>query len=122
MTGEGGVNDFSRRGLAIGWEPGLGGRSVQLTSGEYEDPACANRGTPHQSPLRRSYSVMEIVRVLTQPPGHEFATSHCNELNGRLVKEGRESVTPCHRLKFSIVTNSTPSSLPLHGSAGVGMN
>lgn len=46
------------------------------------------------------FSVVDIVQVLTQQPDYQTARKYWNKLKGRLVKEGSESVTNCHRLKL----------------------
>lgn len=46
------------------------------------------------------FSVVDIVQVLTQKPDYQTARKYWNKLKERLVKEGSESVTNCHRLKL----------------------
>jgi len=46
------------------------------------------------------FSVVDIVRVLTQQPDYQTARKYWNKLKGRLGKEGSQSVTDCHRLKL----------------------
>jgi len=46
------------------------------------------------------FSVVDIVRVLTQQPDYQSARKYWNKLRERLGKEGSESVTNCHRLKL----------------------
>ena len=46
------------------------------------------------------FSVVDIVQVLTQQPDYQAARKYWNKLKERLVKEGSESVTNCHRLKL----------------------
>ena len=46
------------------------------------------------------FSVVDIVQVLTQQPDYQTARKYWNKLKERLVKEGSESVTNCHRLKL----------------------
>ena len=46
------------------------------------------------------FSVIDIVQVLTQQPDYQTARKYWNKLKERLVKEGSESVTNCHRLKL----------------------
>jgi hypothetical protein len=46
------------------------------------------------------FSVIDIVRVLTQQPDYQAARKYWNKLKGRLKKEGSQSVTDCHRLKL----------------------
>src|SRR3972149_11399563 len=46
------------------------------------------------------FSVVDIVRVLTQQPDYQTARKYWNKLKERLGKEGSESVTKCHRLKL----------------------
>ena len=47
------------------------------------------------------FSVVDIVRVLTQQPDYQTARKYWNKLKERLSKEGSESVTNCHRLKLT---------------------
>ena len=46
------------------------------------------------------FSVVDIVKVLTQQPNYQTARKYWNKLKGRLSTEGSESVTNCHRLKL----------------------
>jgi DNA-damage-inducible protein D len=46
------------------------------------------------------FSVIDIVQALTQQPDYQVARKYWNKLKERLKKEGSESVTNCHRLKF----------------------
>lgn len=46
------------------------------------------------------FSVVDIVQVLTQQPDFQTARKYWNKLKERLIKEGSESVTNCHRLKM----------------------
>ncbi len=46
------------------------------------------------------FSVVDIMRVLTQQPDYQTARKYWNKLKERLVKEGSESVTNCHQLKL----------------------
>ena len=46
------------------------------------------------------FSVVDIIRVLTQQSDYQTARKYWNKLRGRLSKEGSQSVTDCHRLKF----------------------
>lgn len=46
------------------------------------------------------FSVIDIVRVLTQQSDYQTARKYWNKLKQRLTKEGSESVTNCHRLKL----------------------
>jgi hypothetical protein len=46
------------------------------------------------------FSVVDIIQVLTQQSDHQTARKYWNKLKERLVKEGSESVTNCHRLKL----------------------
>jgi DNA-damage-inducible protein D len=59
--------------------------------------------------IRRSYdeatetwwfSVVDIIRVLTQQPDYNTARKYWNKLKERLVKEGSQLVTNCHQLKL----------------------
>jgi DNA-damage-inducible protein D len=47
------------------------------------------------------FSVVDIVRVLTQQPDYQTARKYWNKLKERLTKEGSQSVTNCHRLKLT---------------------
>ena len=72
--------------------------------------------TPAQSvlfenhPIRRVYdeatetwwfSVVDIVRVLTQQPDSTVARKYWNKLKQRLREEGSQLVTNCHQLKLT---------------------
>ncbi len=46
------------------------------------------------------FSVVDVVQVLTQQADYQTARKYWNKLKERLVKEGSESVTSCHRLKL----------------------
>ncbi len=46
------------------------------------------------------FSVIDIIQVLTEQPNYQTARKYWNKLAERLKKEGSESVTICHRLKF----------------------
>jgi hypothetical protein len=46
------------------------------------------------------FSVIDVVRVLTQQADYQTARKYWNKLKERLGKEGSESVTNCHRLKL----------------------
>ena len=46
------------------------------------------------------FSVVDVVRALTQQPDYQTARKYWNKLKERLDKEGSESVTHCHRLKL----------------------
>ena len=47
------------------------------------------------------FSIIDIVRVLTQAPDYQTARNYWKVLKNRLSKEGSESVTKCNRLKLS---------------------
>lgn len=47
------------------------------------------------------FSVVDIIRVLTQQSDYQTARKYWNKLKERLNKEGNESVTKCHRLKLT---------------------
>jgi DNA-damage-inducible protein D len=60
--------------------------------------------------IRRSYdektgtwwfSVVDIVRALTQQPDYQTARKYWKVLKGRLAKEGSELVTDCYQLKMT---------------------
>lgn len=46
------------------------------------------------------FSVVDIMAVLTEQANHQIARKYWNKLKERLGKEGNESVTNCHQLKF----------------------
>jgi hypothetical protein len=46
------------------------------------------------------FSVVDIVQVLTQQLDFQTARKYWNKLKERLIKEGSQSVTNCHRLKM----------------------
>jgi DNA-damage-inducible protein D len=46
------------------------------------------------------FSVVDVVRVLTQQADYQTARKYWNKLKQRLDKEGSQSVTSCHRLKL----------------------
>lgn len=46
------------------------------------------------------FSVIDIIRALTQQPDYQTARKYWNKLKERLNKESSESVTNCHRLKL----------------------
>ncbi len=46
------------------------------------------------------FSVVDVVRVLTQQVDYHVARKYWNKLKERLKKEGSESVSNCHQLKF----------------------
>ena len=66
------------------------------------------------------FSVVDIIRVLTQQSDYQTARKYWNKLRGRLSKEGSQSVTDCHRLKFpaadgkNYLTDVTKNNLVLH--------
>jgi DNA-damage-inducible protein D len=47
------------------------------------------------------FSVVDIIRVLTQQPDYQAARKYWNKLKERLGKEESQSVTNCHRLKLA---------------------
>ena len=46
------------------------------------------------------FSVVDIIRALIQQANYQTARKYWNKLKGRLKKEGNESVSNCHQLKF----------------------
>ncbi len=46
------------------------------------------------------FSVVDIIRVLTQQADYQAARKYWNKLKERLAKEGSQSVTNCHQLKL----------------------
>lgn len=49
------------------------------------------------------FSVIDIVRVLTEQADYQAARKYWNKLKQRLSQEGSESVTKCHQLKMQAV-------------------
>ena len=47
------------------------------------------------------FSVVDIIRVLTQQPDFTTARKYWNKLKERLAKEGSQLVTDCHQLKMA---------------------
>jgi len=47
------------------------------------------------------FSVVDIIRVLTQQPDFKTARKYWNKLKERLTKEGSQLVTTCHQLKMA---------------------
>ncbi len=47
------------------------------------------------------FSIVDIIRVLTQQPDYQTARKYWNKLKERLVKEGSQLVTNCHQLKMT---------------------
>jgi DNA-damage-inducible protein D len=47
------------------------------------------------------FSVVDIIRVLTQQPDFKTARKYWNKLKERLTKEGSQLVTNCHQLKMA---------------------
>lgn len=47
------------------------------------------------------FSVIDIIRVLTQQPDYQTSRKYWNKLKERLSKEGSQSVTNCHQLKLT---------------------
>ncbi len=47
------------------------------------------------------FSVVDIIQVLTQQSDFQVARKYWNKLKERLMKEGNQSVTNCHRLKLA---------------------
>ena len=46
------------------------------------------------------FSVIDVVRVLTQPADYQKTPKYLNKLKERLRDEGSELVTSCHQLKM----------------------
>jgi len=47
------------------------------------------------------FSVVDIIAALIQQPNYQTARKYWNKLKERLIKEGSQSVTNCHRLKLT---------------------
>ena len=47
------------------------------------------------------FSVVDIIRVLTQQPNYKLAQNYWKVLKHRLNKEGSQSVTNCNQLKMT---------------------
>jgi predicted adenine nucleotide alpha hydrolase (AANH) superfamily ATPase len=47
------------------------------------------------------FSVVDIIRVLTQQTDYQAARKYWKVLKGRLKKEGSQSVTDCYQLKLT---------------------
>ncbi len=56
------------------------------------------------------FSVIDIIRVLTQQEDYQTARKYWNKLKQRLKKEGNQSVTNCHRLKLLAADGKAPES------------
>ena len=63
------------------------------------------------------FSVIDIVRVLTDQLDFQKARKYWNKLSERLKKEGSESVTNCHQLKLKAV-DGKKARLELEGKTG----
>lgn len=48
------------------------------------------------------FSVVDIIQVLIQQSDYQIPRKYWNKLKERLRKEGNESVTNCHQLKFMV--------------------
>lgn len=46
------------------------------------------------------FSVVDVIQVLIQQADYQTARKYWNKLKERLKKEGNESVSNCHQLKF----------------------
>ena len=46
------------------------------------------------------FSVVDIIQILIQQANYQTARKYWNKLKERLKKEGNESVSNCHQLKF----------------------
>ena len=55
------------------------------------------------------FSVVDIVRVLTQQPDATVARKYWNKLKQRLHEEGSQLVTNCHQLKLPASDGKKPS-------------
>ena len=54
------------------------------------------------------FSVVDIVRVLTQQPDYQASRKYWKVLKGRLAKEGSQLVTNCYQLKTGGLCASQP--------------
>ena len=46
------------------------------------------------------FSIVDVISILTEQPGHQGARNYWKVLKSRLIKEGNETVTNCNRLKL----------------------
>lgn len=51
------------------------------------------------------FCIIDIVQALTQQPDYQIARNYWNKLQGRLKKEGNQSLTNCQRLKLKAAEN-----------------
>jgi len=51
------------------------------------------------------FAIVDVVAILTQQTDFQKARKYWNKLKERLVKEGNETVTDCHRLKMMAADN-----------------
>ncbi len=54
------------------------------------------------------FSVIDIVRVLTQQDDYQTARKYWNKLKQRFVREGSQLVTNCHQLKMTVADGKNP--------------
>lgn len=47
------------------------------------------------------FSIVDVIRVLTEQDDHLIARKYWNKLKQRLLAEGNETVTNCHQLKMT---------------------
>ena len=57
------------------------------------------------------FSVVDIIRDLTQQPDYQAARNYWKVLKNRLLHEGSQTVTNCNQLKGEYVCNYTPRNL-----------
>lgn len=71
---------------------------MQALPAQFEDHAI--RRVYDEDTETWSFSVIDIIRVLTQQPDHQVARKYWKVLKGRLAAEGSEVVTNCYQLKM----------------------
>ena len=72
---------------------------MQTLPAQFEDHAI--RRVYDEDTETWSFSVIDIIQVLTQQPDHQVARKYWKVLKGRLAAEGSEVVTNCYQLKMA---------------------
>ena len=72
---------------------------MQALPAQFEDHAI--RRVYDEDTETWSFSVIDIIQVLTQQPDHQVARKYWKVLKGRLAAEGSEVVTNCYQLKMT---------------------